>query len=156
MGLEQSRQIGVDAIGERGCRRGCFIARPSSQSIGGRYDVYARHRPQDGNLRNARQLPPRGHAFPNPLHGRTRVLEADDASADYGAGTSPEARDERLLQLLCRSHEQPGDQLIPLSCHMALASRASAAEPEWPDAMGANEALDRSLAAARAPATSTP
>ena len=67
-----------------------------------------------------------------------------------------EARDERLLQLLCRSHEQPGDQLIPLSCHMALASRASAAEPKWPDAMGANEALDRSLAAARAPETSTP
>ena len=40
--------------------------------------------------------------------------KADDAPADRRARAVPEAGGERLSQLLCRSHQQPGDQCLLL------------------------------------------
>lgn len=79
---------------------------------------------------------------------------ADDAPADSGAGALPEAGVERLLQLVRRPHQQPGDQLVLLQCRLVLASCAPAAGPDQPADMGTDEAPDRSMAAARAPSAS--
>jgi group II intron reverse transcriptase/maturase len=79
-----------------------------------------------------------------------------DAPAGRGAGALPEAGDERLLQLLCRSHQQPGDQLVLSACRMVLVPRATAAEPDQPADMAANETTDRLLAAIRTHPASAP
>src|SRR5512134_2968255 len=79
---------------------------------------------------------------------------ADDAPADRGAGALPKAGDERLPQLLRRSHQQPGDQLVLSPRRLVLVPRAQAAGPDQPADLAADEAIDRPLAAARAPSAS--
>ena len=81
---------------------------------------------------------------------------ADDAPADRRAGALPEAGGERLPQLLCRSHQQPGDQLVLSPCRLVLVPRAPAAGPDQPADLAADETTDRPLAATRAPPPSTP
>src|SRR5512134_4170355 len=73
---------------------------------------------------------------------------ADDAPADRGAGALPKAGGERLPQLLRRSHQQPGDQLVLSPCRVVLVSGAAAAEPKPLADVAAHETMDRSLPAA--------
>jgi RNA-directed DNA polymerase len=47
----------------------------------------------------------------------------------------------RLPQLLCRSHQQPSDQLVLSPCRLVLVPRAPAAGPDQPADMAAHEAL---------------
>src|SRR6266498_3164246 len=79
---------------------------------------------------------------------------ADDAPADRGAGALSEAGGERLSQLLRRSHQQQGDQLVLSPCRLVLVPRAQAAGPDQPADVATYETTDRPLAAARAPSAS--
>src|SRR5512147_1375444 len=81
---------------------------------------------------------------------------ADDAPADRGAGALPKAGGERLPQLLRRSHQQQGDQLVLSPCRLVLVPRAPATGPGQPTDLAADETTDRPLAAARAPSASAP
>jgi hypothetical protein len=108
-----------------------------------------------GEIRNGNFLVLR-HTVRDRLREKLRQVKqtrmADGALADRGSRAVPGKSADRLLQLLRRSHQQPGDQLVLSPCRVVLVSGAAAAEPKQLADMATHETwIDLFLPPARIP-----